>query len=112
MSDKAARLVTHGDVASGRYVRIAVSDTGRGMDEVTFERSFEPCFDTRVDGSGLGLATMRKIVREHDGLAPALVVENSAVNVSGGMPHNLELGARVSERWSGCKRALVDPTDS
>lgn len=48
MSDKAARLVTHGDVASGRYVRIAVGDTGRGMDKVTFERNFDPFFWPRV----------------------------------------------------------------
>jgi nitrogen fixation/metabolism regulation signal transduction histidine kinase len=56
-------------------VRIAVSDTGRCMDKVTFERNFEPFFATRLDGSGLELAPVRKIVREHDGLASALVVE-------------------------------------
>jgi signal transduction histidine kinase len=62
-----ARSLTHGDLASGRYVRIAVSDTGRGMDKATFERIFEPFFTTRLAGSGLGLATVREIVREHGG---------------------------------------------
>src|SRR5262249_36002323 len=61
------QLLTHGDLAPGRYVRIAVSDTGCGMDKTAFERRFEPFFTTRLAGSGLGLATVREIVREHGG---------------------------------------------
>jgi signal transduction histidine kinase/CheY-like chemotaxis protein len=62
-----ARAFTHGDVAPGRYVRIAVGDSGRGMDEPTLRRIFEPFFTTRFAGNGLGLATVREIVREHGG---------------------------------------------
>jgi len=61
------RPLTHGDLVPGRYVRIAVSDTGRGMDEEMLERIFEPFFTTRLAGSSLGLATIREIVREHGG---------------------------------------------
>jgi signal transduction histidine kinase len=61
------RSLTHGELVPGRYVRIAVNDTGRGMDKATVERIFEPFFTTRLAGSGLGLATVREIVREHGG---------------------------------------------
>ncbi len=61
------RSLTHGDLGPGRYVRIAVSDAGRGMDEITLEHIFEPFFTTRLAGNGLGLATVREIVREHGG---------------------------------------------
>jgi signal transduction histidine kinase len=59
--------LTHGELPPGRYVRIAVRDSGRGMDETTLERLFEPFFTTRPAGNGLGLATVREIVREHGG---------------------------------------------
>jgi signal transduction histidine kinase/CheY-like chemotaxis protein len=61
------RSLTHGDLRPGRYVRTAVSDTGLGMDEMTLEHIFEPFFTTRLAGTGLGLATVREIVREHGG---------------------------------------------
>ena len=40
---------------SGPLVRVAVSDTGRGMDEATAARAFEPFFTTKEVGSGTGL---------------------------------------------------------
>jgi signal transduction histidine kinase len=62
-----ALSTSHGELVPGPYVVISIIDSGRGMDEALLERIFEPFFTTRPEGNGLGLATVREIVLDHDG---------------------------------------------
>lgn len=59
----------HAWIQPGAYVCVAVSDTGRGMDEQTSARVFEPFFTTKPPGvgTGLGMAMVYGLVKQHEG---------------------------------------------
>jgi PAS domain S-box-containing protein len=61
----------------GGYVRLQVRDDGPGMNEETLQRIFEPYFTTKETGkgTGLGLALVDSIVKEHRG---AVTVESKS----------------------------------
>jgi PAS domain S-box-containing protein len=64
-----ARVPTgsHGVLAEGDYVCISVADTGAGIAPENINRIFDPYFTTKLQGHGLGLATVFSIIKRHQG---------------------------------------------
>ena len=57
-------VITEGDT---EYVRVHISDTGRGIPEENREKLFTAFFTTKSSGSGLGLTVSNQIIKNHGG---------------------------------------------
>ncbi len=92
----------------GRYVRVSVTDRGRGIEGGNLDRVFDPYFSTRekdsTKGSGLGLAIVHSIVTKHDG-------KISVDSIPGkGTTFTLYLPARLIESDSPSGGSAIVPT--
>ncbi|MFZ2949336.1 MAG: ATP-binding protein, partial [Desulfuromonadaceae bacterium] len=61
----------------GRYLFLEVSDNGCGMSKETLKRLFDPFFTTKFTGRGLGMSSVKGIIRTHGG---ALFIESGPGN--------------------------------
>lgn len=51
----------------GAYVKLTIADNGKGMDEISLKRIFEPFYTTKIEGRGLGMAAVYGIIMNHGG---------------------------------------------
>ncbi|MDA8160875.1 MAG: PAS domain-containing protein [Desulfobacteraceae bacterium] len=106
-------LAVLGELTPDNYVRLAISDTGHGMDQATMERIFEPYFTTKPqgEGTGMGLSMVMGIVKGYGGhisvysepgagtvfhvYLPGTNEEKTAAEANGGVaPSTLPVGGR------------------
>ena len=83
-------------------VRMTVMDTGAGFAESVLQRAFEPYVTTKVKGTGLGLAVVKKIADEH----------NARIEIRNMEEHGMILGAKVSISFQAQKPGNISITNN
>lgn len=98
----------HSESAAGHFVKLEVTDNGCGMDEATRARIFEPFFTTKDigKGTGLGLATVFNIARQHNGWVEVLSQPGCGSTFTVYLPANTEALAEIHSD----EQLIISPT--
>jgi two-component system, NtrC family, sensor kinase len=100
------------DARPGRFVRFTISDTGCGIDAQGIPHLFEPFYTTKEagKGTGLGLATVFGIVKQHQGWIEVATQLNVGTTFSLFFPVSSHLNPRQAENASRPPRATGTET--
>ncbi len=107
---RVATEVVRNEQGDTRAVRLHVVDNGPGFPDKVLKRAFEPYVTTKVKGTGLGLAVVKKIADEHG--ARVRIVNLPGPRVEGGQAEATPRGAQVSLSFSKFAPADGSPSDS
>jgi predicted ATPase/signal transduction histidine kinase/GAF domain-containing protein/CheY-like chemotaxis protein len=99
------RVLSHGALSAGEYVRLTVSDTGSGIPPAVLERMFDPFFTTKRvgDGTGLGLTLVHGIVADFGGVID--------VTTELGLGSSFSIWIPAADQSQGLAPALVPARD-
>jgi len=110
------RLLSHGTLSTGSYVRLSVTDTGSGIPPAVLERMFDPFFTTKRagDGTGLGLSLVHGIVADFGGAIDVATQAGAGTTfaiwlpAAGGTPSSVAETAAELPRGNGETVMIVD----
>ncbi len=86
------------NLPEGNYIRISIQDHGVGIPEDYLPKIFDPYFSTKQEGSGLGLATVYSIVRNHEGSITAKSQSGVGTTFTLYLPASSETSSPIAEK--------------
>lgn len=95
----------------GTQVELSVTDTGIGMSSQQLENCFEEYWSDKKGGTGLGLATARRIVEEHGGRITVVSERGRGTSFSIYLPLAVELTGPRKPEAEGVVEVTVEPAD-